>query len=144
MVCSPKSINRLGAFCIFVSLKTIANGFKIGLGLFWIFNGLYAKLLMGIPRHQQIIAIFFPHHAQEFNVVIGILEVLLGIWIFLRKWERATAILQILAILAMNTMEFIWAKPLLLWGPFNLLWALLLCAMIAFAYFNTQMQNEHR
>jgi hypothetical protein len=85
------------------------------IGAVWIFHGLYSKLLNGIPRHRQIVArILGERHAGLATAVIGIGEIIVGLWA-LSGWERVLcASAQTAALVAMNTIEIAMAADLLI------------------------------
>ena len=87
----------------------------IAIGAVWIFHGLYSKLLNRIPRHRQIVGrILGEGIANSATKAIGVLEILLGVWA-LSGWHRVgCAIVQTLAIVAMNSLEVILARDLLI------------------------------
>jgi len=85
------------------------------IGSVWIFHGLYSKLLGGIPRHRLIVERVLGEEAgAPVTIVVGALEVLLGLWVFTRRKRVACALVQSLAILSMNTLEIVLAKDLLI------------------------------
>lgn len=97
----------------------------------WLVNGIYCKLLQGVPRHQQIVAkILGGTHAAGLTMVIGLLEMAMGIWILSGFLSRLNCILQILVIGIMNALEFFLAPELLLWGKMNAFFALLLMGVV--------------
>ena len=119
--------------------------FTFGIASVWMINGLLCKLLDLVPRHQRIVSkILGNENAQSLTYLIGMSEMALAIWIimgFHRKW---TAILQILLILTMNIIEFLVAPELLLWGQFNIIFALLFSSIIYFSNFCLiNQRNEH-
>lgn len=101
------------------------------IAIVWLANGLICKLLNVVPRHETIIAeILGDEYSSVFRVLIGTSEVLMFIWIVSGIKGNLAAITQILIILGMNVLEFILVPDLLLWGRFNILFALALCALI--------------
>lgn len=84
----------------------------------WIFHGLYSKLLHGIPRHELIVArILGESISKPATILIGVLEILLGVWVLTGRWKIPCAAVQTLAIVAMNTLEIFIAKDLLISAP---------------------------
>jgi hypothetical protein len=84
-------------------------------GCVWVFHGLYSKILDGIPRHRLIVGrILGEKFARRATIVIGLLEVLLGVWAFTGQQRFACALVQTLAIVGMNSMEIIRARDLLI------------------------------
>ncbi len=97
----------------------------------WLINGLYCKVLNYTPRHTGIVdRITGVAWARELTVCIGLGEIALGIWILWGKWKKQTAILQIALVLTMNVLEFVLVPELLLWGRFNLIFAVFLAGII--------------
>ncbi|MEL7378201.1 MAG: DoxX-like family protein [Bacteroidota bacterium] len=91
----------------------------------WLVNGLLAKVLNLVPRHQEIVErILGAQYAREFIVLIGCAEIVLAIWVFSRWKYKLSSILQIAAVIAMNILEFFLAPDLLLWGSLNFFFAL--------------------
>src|ERR1700722_11701834 len=88
---------------------------QITIGSVWIFHGLYSKILSGIPRHWLIVGRILGNKiAGGATKAIGLLEVLLGLWVFM-GWHRiACAVAQTTAIFGMNTLEIILAGDLLI------------------------------
>ncbi|HEV7401507.1 MAG TPA: DoxX-like family protein [Chthoniobacteraceae bacterium] len=92
-------------------------GFLIG--AVWVFHGLYGKILDRIPRHRLIVArILGERHAGRLTKVIGVGEVLLGLWVFAGVAPVVCAAVQTLGLVAMNTLEIWRARDLLIsaWG----------------------------
>ena len=88
---------------------------QIVIGSVWVFHGLYSKIFNGIPRHRLIVAkILGSANAALFTGAIGLLEVLLGIWVFTGWQPVASAIVQTAAIVAMNALEILRARELLI------------------------------
>ena len=106
----------------------------------WIVNGLFCKVLNFVPRHEQIVAgILGPEYSRPLILLIGLSEIAMSIWIISAYKTKLNAIAQILIVGTMNTLEFILAPDLLLWGKFNSLFALLLILVI---YFNEFQLNK--
>ncbi len=97
----------------------------------WLANGLVCKVLHLVPRHEQIVAhILGGTHATLFTILIGFSEIIMAIWIISRLKTKLNAIVQIIVVASMNTLEFILVPNLLLWGKYNALFALLLIITI--------------
>jgi hypothetical protein len=107
----------------------------ISRGLFalvWVVNGLWCKLLDGVPRHRDIVArILGEEHALLLTRLIGATEVLMAAWILSGIRRRWAALAQIGIVLLMNLIEFTLAPDLLLFGRFNLLVALAFVSLVA-------------
>ena len=88
------------------------------IGCVWVFHGLFSKLVGGIPRHRQIVGrILGEGIADQATLVIGILEISLGLWIFSGIQRRTCAWVQTLALISMNFLEILLAKDLLISAP---------------------------
>lgn len=106
----------------------INTALTIFITLVWLINGLYCKLLNGVPRHQLIVArILGPTHAGVLTKTIGILEIGMSAWVLSGILPVACVWWQIGLITIMNTIEYFLARDLLLFGKIN--------AVIAF-FFN--------
>ena len=100
----------------------------------WLANGLFCKVLNGVPRHQQIVGrILGEQYAAVFTKAIGFAEIAMAMWIVTGLLPRLNAITQITVIAVMNVLEFMLVPDLLLWGRLNLLFAFL---FIFFIWFN--------
>lgn len=100
----------------------------------WFINGLFAKVLGFVPRHEQIVARFFGEgYAGIIIKFIGFGEILMAVWILIRIFSRQNAITQIALVATMNIIEFFFARELLLWGGFNAVFALMFIFLI---YYN--------
>jgi hypothetical protein len=99
----------------------------------WLANGLFCKVLNGVPRHQEIVArILGNGHAGLLTRLIGVAEITMAVWIVSGFRPRLNAITQIMIIATMNIMEFILVPDLLLWGRFNILFAFLFMLLISY------------
>ncbi len=100
----------------------------------WLVNGLICKVLGFVPRHEAIVArILGNDYASLLTLLIGTSEILMACWIVSRIQKRLNAVVQIAIIISMNTLEFMLAPDLLLWGKLNFLFALLFSFVI---YYN--------
>lgn len=107
------------------------KGLRYGIAAVWMGNGLLAKLLHLVPRHEAIVArILGPAYAGPLTRLIGLAEIGLGLWVLSGRWPRPTAALQIGLVLTMNALERWLAPDLLLWGPFNFAFALLFALVV--------------
>lgn len=106
------------------------------IALVWLINGLFCKVLKLVPRHEQIVArILGSEYSRPLTLAIGFAEVLMAVWILTGWKRRLNALMQILVIATMNTIEFLVVPDLLLWGRFNALFALLFIVLI---YYNAE------
>jgi hypothetical protein len=99
-------------------LKTanrLQTAFTILVGSVWVFHGLYSKILMGIPRHRDIVARVLGEDASGLaTFAIGFLEILLGLWVYSRWNRKGCALVQTLALVSMNVLEILLARDLLI------------------------------
>ncbi len=85
------------------------------IGGVWIFHGLWSKLLGQIPRHELIVGrILGLSWAAPAPIAIGVAESAMGIWVFTGLLRRTCATLQTIALVAMNTLEILIARDLLI------------------------------
>ena len=97
----------------------------------WIANGLFCKVLNLVPRHQEIVArIIGNAHAGVLTRMIGLAEIAMAVWTLSGFKTKLNAITQVVVIATMNSLEFIMAPDLLLWGRFNALYAFLFILVI--------------
>lgn len=102
-----------------------------GIASVWLINGVVCKLLHGVPRHQRIVArILGESYAPQLTQLIGAAELVLALWIISFKWSRLCACTQIGLVALMNTIEWVMAPDLLLFGRFNAINALLFIGLI--------------
>lgn len=103
----------------------------------WLINGLFCKVLNLVPRHQEIVAnILDIPHARFITLLIGFSEILMAVWIVMGFRSRLNAIVQIVVIVIMNTLEFILIPDLLLWGKANSVFAFLFIILIYYNEFH--------
>ncbi|HCN38288.1 MAG TPA: hypothetical protein DIS94_11330 [Bacteroidetes bacterium] len=115
---------------------------NIFIALVWIVNGLFFKILNIVPRHKEIVNKIFPGDWSDLIIlIIGILEVLLAIWILTGFKIRLNTLLQVLLILTMNIIEFFYVPDLLLFGKFNLFFAIIFCILILLNEFKLKKEN---
>ncbi len=108
----------------------------------WFVNGLYCKVLDFVPRHREIVAnILGEEYARELTILIGISEIVMAIWVLSNFKHRWSAISQIVIVGLMNILEFTLVPDLLLWGKFNILFAL---GFIAIVYYNEFVLNPNQ
>ena len=112
------------------------------IALVWVVNGLFCKVLDYVPRHQEIVKEILCLDNPSAHIItklIGCFEILMAIWIVSRIKSKLNAITQIVIILTMNILEFALVPDLLLWGKWNLVFALFFCIFI---YYNEFILNK--
>ena len=86
----------------------------------WIVNGFFCKVLNLVPRHEQIVArILGDTYSKPLTILIGLSEIVMALWILIGYKSKLNAIVQILIVATMNTLEYILVPDLLLWGKLN-------------------------
>ena len=98
--------------------KDLRKAIRLGVGAVWIFHGLYSKILRGVPRHRSIVArVVGDDLATPATTAVGVLEILLGLWVWSGRKKRACAFTQTMALGSMNALEISKAKDLLISAP---------------------------
>lgn len=111
--------------------------------LIWLINGLFCKVLNLTPRHQDIVAeITHFEFSRELTITIGILEILMSLWVLSKIKPKLNAVMQIIIIAVMNILEYILVPQLLLWGRFNIIFALLLIIAIYVETFHLNKSSQ--
>lgn len=124
--------------------RNLHKTLTICISLIWFANGLLCKVLNLVPRHEQIIGeILGATHSRLLTLLIGLSEIGMGIWILSGFKSRFNAIVQIIIIATMNTLEFIMVPDLLLWNQLNALFAFFLIFIIYFNEFQLNKKIKH-
>lgn len=119
-----------------MKLKKAHSWLTIFIALVWLINGLFCKVLGLVPRHKEIVGNIIGHeYAEIFTILIGIGECILALGIFWRFKPRFLAIFQMTAVAFMNIMELILVPDLLLWGSFNMVFAVAFILIIYYKEF---------
>ena len=106
------------------------------IAIVWFANGFFCKVLDLVPKHQKIVErILGTDNARSLTLLIGFAEIGMAIWIISGIRSRLNAIVQMLIIATMNTLEFFLAPDLLLWGKANAIFAFLLLLLIYYKEF---------
>lgn len=97
----------------------------------WLINGLICKVLGLVPRHEAIVVrILGNEFAHPLTILIGISELFMAAWVLSRYKLKLNTFTQIGLVASMNILETILAPDLLLWGYWNLIWAILFCIVV--------------
>jgi len=101
------------------------------ISIVWLANGLFAKVLGFVPRHQEIVARILGSDTSFTAIkIIGVLEICMFIWVISRKYTKLCAVIQIVTVITMNIIEFFLTPDLLLFGRFNIVIALIFVFII--------------
>lgn len=120
--------------------ERIYTGITYFIAAVWVVNGLYCKVLGAVPRHEQIVAeISGLPYAKLITVAIGFLELALAFWFVSKYKQKENACLQIILVAVMNVIELTTTPQLLLWGRFNIFFAV---GFIAIVYYHTFVLRE--
>ena len=107
------------------------------IALVWLVNGLFCKVLNLVPRHRQIVAaILGSDYSRLITISVGFAEIGMAVWILSGIRSRLNAVIQILVIAIMNTLEFLLVPDLLLWGKANAFFAFLFILLIYYNEFH--------
>ncbi len=99
--------------------------------LVWFVNGIYCKILDQVPRHQEIVKkIINEEYSGELTLIIGLLEVVMVVWILSNYKSRLNVIIQITVVMIMNIVELLFVRDLLLWGKYNVVFAILFTVIL--------------
>ena len=87
---------------------------RASIALVWLYQGLWCKLLGGVPRHQAVVAaapFSGPLAARTVLIALGSAECCIAAWVLSGRRMREAALVQTTLLLAMNAAGTIWA-----WG----------------------------
>ena len=125
--------------------KTIHNIMTYCIAAVWIANGLFCKVLGFVPRHEEIVEritnVDRPY-AAYLTILIGISEIIMAVWVLSGYKSKLNAIAQIIIVATMNTLEFLLAPDLLLWGKLNAVFAFLFMVVVYFNEFNLHKKQH--
>jgi uncharacterized membrane protein YphA (DoxX/SURF4 family) len=86
---------------------------RLSIALVWLYQGLWCKVLGGVPRHEAVIETvpFIGSVAGHITLIaLGLLECGIGLWVLYGRWIRQAAMVQTVLLVAMNTGGLIWAR----------------------------------
>jgi hypothetical protein len=110
----------------------------------WFVNGLFCKILNLEPRHEQILTqILESKNSRNEIIVIGVSEIGMAIWVLSNLFSKQNAIVQIIIVTTMNTIEYFLASELLLWGKINSLFAFLFISLVYYKEFHLNIKITH-
>lgn len=119
-----------------ITHKSIGIILNLFIATVWFINGLFCKVLNLVERHEHIVSqILGTPYSRVLTPIIGVLEILMAIWILSKIKPKLNAITQITVIVIMNILEFTITKDLLLWGAYNVVFALMFLLIIYYKNF---------
>lgn len=89
---------------------------RVAIALVWFYQGLWCKVLGGVPHHEAVIAAvpFIGSAGGHITLIaLGLLECGIGLWVLSGRWRREAAIVQTVLLIAMNAGGLIWAARLI-------------------------------
>jgi hypothetical protein len=89
---------------------------RLSIALVWLYQGLWCKVLGGVPRQQAVISTVPFLGAREVRVALmtlGLIECGLALWVLSGQRMRQAAMAQIALLVAMNSGGLIWAWHLI-------------------------------
>ena len=89
---------------------------RVAIALVWFYQGLWCKVLGGVPHHEAVIAAvpFIGSAGGHITLIaLGLLECGIGLWVLSGRWRREAAIVQTVMLIAMNAGGLIWAARLI-------------------------------
>lgn len=89
---------------------------RLSIGLVWLYQGLWCKVLGGVPGHVAVIsAVPFigPAAGRVALIALGLIECGVAAWVWSGKRMRHAAMVQTVLLAAMNAGGLIWAWRLI-------------------------------
>jgi DoxX-like family len=88
----------------------------IAVAAVWFYEGLWCKLLNGQPRQVHVVAAmprFGARIATQLLKLLGVVEVVIGVWILTRIVPIACAVAQTALLVTLNACGLLWARRLI-------------------------------
>jgi hypothetical protein len=89
---------------------------RLSIALVWLYQGLWCKVLGGVPHHQAVISavpFIAPAVARLALMTLGLVECGIAAWVLSGQWMLQAAIVQTALLVAMNAGGLIWAWRLI-------------------------------
>jgi hypothetical protein len=89
---------------------------RLAIALVWFYQGLWCKLLGGVPRHQAVVAavpFIGPAASRAVLVLLGLIECGIAGWVLSGRQLRNAAMAQTVLLVVMNAGGLIWSWRLL-------------------------------
>lgn len=89
---------------------------RAAIAMVWLYEGLWCKLLGGVPGHADVIAaapFIGPAAARAALMTLGLAECGIAAWVLFGRRMRQAALVQTVLLAAMNAGGTIWATRLI-------------------------------
>lgn len=89
---------------------------RVSIALVWLYEGLWCKLLGGVPHHLAVVTampFIGPAAASVVLMALGLAECCIAVWVLTGLRMRAAALAQTILLIAMNAGGSIWAWHLI-------------------------------
>lgn len=89
---------------------------RFAIALVWLYQGLWCKVLGGVPRHEAVIAavpLIGSASRHIALIVLGLLECGIGLWVLSGRRMRQAASVQTVLLVTMNAGGLFWAAQLI-------------------------------
>jgi hypothetical protein len=89
---------------------------RLSIALVWLYEGLWCKVLGGLPSHAAVISsvpFIGPAGSRVALIALGLVECGIAAWVSSGKKMRQAAIVQTVLLVAMNAGGLIWAWHLI-------------------------------
>ena len=88
---------------------------RVSVAAVWIYEGLWCKLMGRVASQKEVVGAVpkFGGWAGPFLMVLGVVELALGIWV-LTGWMAAwCAVVQTVLLITLNTNGLLWARKMI-------------------------------
>ena len=82
----------------------------------WLYEGLWCKLLRGEPREFDVVKAvprYGPRFGVPFLMVLGVVEVALGLWVLSGAAPFYCALVQTVLLVSLNANGLLWARDVI-------------------------------
>jgi hypothetical protein len=89
---------------------------RLSIALVWLYEGLWCKVLGGVPRHAAVISsvpFIGPVGSRIALITLGLAESGIAAWVLSGRRMRQAAIMQTVLLVSMNAGGLIWARRLI-------------------------------
>ena len=89
---------------------------KMSIAAVWLYEGLWCKLLNGVPHQEEVVAAHPLFNAKSAGLVlkaIGVVEIGLAAWVLSGFWPWYAALAQTLLLVGMNVNGLLFARKII-------------------------------